>query len=326
MNKERFDKFMRSVDEELLEQAQRPAPRRHRYVLSGLAAAACVCLVLVAALGGRPGAAEPDSSAPMSLGVVNPMAGATEEQIAELGYSIPLPENASDRSWNLINTVSEGSMAQVSFLIDDSSYTCRALKTEAPEDISGLYYDWDCSLDWTVGQLKMQLRSAEDRICWLGWYSPTEGTQWCISSENGAEGLMLTAQYIVETLGYDLTVAPADAENVVYSVHRLGELVVGQTSFTVGNRDYIFRMASSPDTAQDFPDISGIDAEFEHSKDVSVAWCGARLSYNEGGSGKIVWFDIVPGILYSLSMESGADEASLITMALSLYEPAQADS
>lgn len=327
MNNERFNKIMHSIDEELLEQAQYPvSARRHRHVFSILAAAACVCLILLASLASRPTPPVTGDKSDPPLSVVNPVSGVTQEQVQELGYSIPLPENASDCSWSLIDTGSDSSMVQVNFTVDNTVYTCRALKTEETQDISGLYYDWERSLDWVAGELEMQLRAMENEICWLGWYAPDEGTQWCISTENGAAALMLTAQHIVETLGYDLAVAPSDAENVIYSVHEQGNLVIGQTCFSVHGHDYVFRMSATSEVAEDFIDISGIDTLFQVNKDTSIAWCSARMSFDEGGSGKIVWFDVVPGILYSLSMESGASEASLTAMALSLYEPAQAES
>ena len=37
----------------------------------------------------------------------------------------------------------------------------------------------------------------------------------------------------------------------------------------------------------------------------------------------LLWFDLVPGILYSMSMDSGASEEALLEMANSLFEPAQ---
>jgi hypothetical protein len=56
-----------------------------------------------------------------------------------------------------------------------------------------------------------------------------------------------------------------------------------------------------------------------------VSWCPARVYYNAGGEGKIVWFDIVPGLLYSLTMSNGASEKALEEMASQLYTPAQGD-
>ena len=45
-----------------------------------------------------------------------------------------------------------------------------------------------------------------------------------------------------------------------------------------------------------------------------------------GGEGKIVWFDVVPGICYSLTVDNGASEDSLRSMAESLYTPMQTES
>jgi hypothetical protein len=43
------------------------------------------------------------------------------------------------------------------------------------------------------------------------------------------------------------------------------------------------------------------------------------------GSGKLVWFDVVPGLLYSLTMSDGASQSALLDMAQQLYTPAQGD-
>ena len=57
----------------------------------------------------------------------------------------------------------------------------------------------------------------------------------------------------------------------------------------------------------------------------AVSYCVARLSYEDGGGGKIVWFDPVPGLLYSLSMNSNASAEQLTELAVQLFSPAQGD-
>ena len=74
----------------------------------------------------------------------------------------------------------------------------------------------------------------------------------------------------------------------------------------------------------DLVDISGLD-DCSTAASGSVGYCSARLSYDEGGAGKIIWFDIVPGVEYSLSVESGASEDSLIAMANELFTPLQGE-
>ena len=71
-------------------------------------------------------------------------------------------------------------------------------------------------------------------------------------------------------------------------------------------------------------DISGLGS-FSLSAAGKVSYCDAQLSYDEDGAGKIIWFDIVPGVEYSLSVESGASEDSLIAMANELFTPLQGE-
>ena len=69
--------------------------------------------------------------------------------------------------------------------------------------------------------------------------------------------------------------------------------------------------------------ISGISGTFAENIESEVFWCSAKLRFNAGGQGKIVWFDVVPGILYSLSMDDGASEEALLDLANELFVPAQ---
>ena len=77
-------------------------------------------------------------------------------------------------------------------------------------------------------------------------------------------------------------------------------------------------------TPQEITDISGTTNTFEASSESQVLWCSAKLEYTENEGGKVIWFDVVPGILYSLHMGSGASEEALLDMAAQLFEPAQA--
>ena len=40
-------------------------------------------------------------------------------------------------------------------------------------------------------------------------------------------------------------------------------------------------------------------------------------------SGKVIWFNIAPGLLYSLTMDQSADEEALLRMAGQIYSPVQ---
>ena len=57
----------------------------------------------------------------------------------------------------------------------------------------------------------------------------------------------------------------------------------------------------------------------------SVLWCPAELYYVPGGEGKMLWYDVVPGLLYSLWMEDGASAENLTALAKEIFKPAQGD-
>ena len=56
-----------------------------------------------------------------------------------------------------------------------------------------------------------------------------------------------------------------------------------------------------------------------------VLWCPAVISYDESGAGKITWFDVAPGLVYSLSADSGASRDALLDMVNRLFTPAQGE-
>ena len=74
---------------------------------------------------------------------------------------------------------------------------------------------------------------------------------------------------------------------------------------------------------ENFTDISGMDGPFDEIAAGEVYWCRAKLNFDEGGQGKILWFDLVPGILYSMSMDRDASRETLLEMANDLFVPAQ---
>lgn len=317
MNKNRFYQLMSSVDDDLLEEAQRPARRSRPRILAAASVAACFVIVAAVYFLKAPAAG--------NVQLPNPVQETTLADIRQLGYSVPVPGDASSVSYSIID-LSSGSapMAEVSFERGGQTYSLRALKAAQPEDISGIYASWSDSLDWHVETLEMQLRQSDDNS-WVGWYAPDAGVQWCLSGKEDALSLLHTAQEIVETLGYNMTVAPAGASDVVYNAFELDGLVVGETVFTLNGTVFSFRTASTSLIEDEFADISGLDREYQTASSGEVDWCPARLCFDEGGAGKIVWFDVVPGLLYSLSMDSGASEDALLSMAEQLFVPAQGE-
>lgn len=329
MNDRKFDFLMHAVDEDLLEQAQQPVKRSRQWVRIAGAAAACAA-VLVGVYFFRPSAPVvtpevPDEqlSAPNTM-VINPMRQVSPEELQQQGYTVPLPEGAENTTYFLISaSQDEVPMAQVRFEHDGTEYTCRALKTAESRDISGLYVNWTQSLNWDLQSLQVNLNQADDNTAAISWYAESEGMQFSLVGGADALALLSTARQIANALGFNMDVSPAQATNVSYSALVLDKLEVGQTDFTLDGVHYTYRTAATMLIEEEFADISGVEGSFAAEQTGSVLWCNARLSFTEGGAGKIVWFDIAPGLLYSLHMDTGASAEALLEMAELLFHPTQ---
>ena len=65
---------------------------------------------------------------------------------------------------------------------------------------------------------------------------------------------------------------------------------MAETAFTLSGARWVYRTAPGE---LELVDISGLGS-FSLSAAGKVSYCDAQLSYDEGGAGKIIWFDIVP--------------------------------
>ncbi len=207
----------------------------------------------------------------------------------------------------------------------ENNITYTLLSCEAPEsmDISEVSGTSEAEpLLWYADGLELKLCSTTD-MAWVSWYDAKTSTQWCLSADDSTLSLLTTAKDILKELGYDICVAPKDASNITYNAFLLNTLTVAETSFLLHNTPCSYRMASTPDISEDFADISGTGTNYSHSVSTELGWCPAKLYYEENGYGKIIWFDIVPGLLYSLSMETNASEEALLSLAKELFVPAQ---
>lgn len=130
-----------------------------------------------------------------------------------------------------------------------------------------------------------------------------------------------TAESILNDLGFAFN-APAGAENVsFFTIDMSDGSPIAEMKFTQGGLNWLYRMRS----AAEYSDISGMYYEWKNSSKTAVGYNEAQLSWNEGEAGIIGWYDVVPGILYSLSVESGAGEGMLVNMANALYSPVQGE-
>lgn len=209
MKQNRFKLWMQAVDNELLEEAQKPYRRKYTFIYRIGAVAACLVLVITAVTLTQRKKAE-------SLQMPNPVTSASAEKIQHLGYSVPLPKDAENPSYYIIDMGKDSAkMAEVDFEQNGTEYSCRALKSNTVQDISGLNYEWAKSEDWSGEDISVQLRQSDD-AAWVGWYAFGAGVQWCISGGNNALQLLDTAQTIVENLGYTMPLYPLEsAESAV---------------------------------------------------------------------------------------------------------------
>ena len=305
----RFLLFMNAVDDDLLEEALAVSKRKamlHWRTLT--AAAACLCVVLGLLLWQGRTPAPPES-------------GVTAADLTGYGYTLPLPADAMDILYDLLPSPSEIPIAQARFGTGGHAVTLRAWRTEEPQEI----FDdetWTDQMDWSDGGTTLSLRS-NAQTAQVSWYA--DETQWSVRSDMTPADLLDTVDDIFSVLGRQLNRAPENAQDVHYNAFYLDDLAVGETSFTLDGVKYVYRIAPTYDTSPDFADISGVEETFDHQAQAEVGWCPARLAWNDGGAGKVVWFDVVPGQLYSLSVEVGASRESLMDLADQLFLPAQGE-
>lgn len=295
-----FQLLMNAVDDDLLEEAMTPVRRKRPLPWIGAAIAACLLLVIgLAMLPGR-------------------VPSVTAAQLSAMGYNMKLPAQAEKITYQVV-TLAERQAAQAGFVIKGTRYVYQAVKTQTQQQLSD---SKDQVLSWDAGNLDIQLLSSPSSTS-VSWYHQDTQTQCYLTAHADTREVLTTASQILRATGLDVTVAPEQAENITYNAFRLDGLTVAETTFQLGGITYAYRMAGTSELMEDFADISGLAGPFDQIAAGEVFWCRAKLSFNEGGQGKILWFDLVPGILYSMSMDTGASEEALLDMANSLFKPAQ---
>lgn len=303
---DRFRLVMNAVDDDLLEEAFASGKRKNIRPWISLAIAACLVLVLgMAFVHGRNSAV-------------------TFSDLSAMGYDMKLPEDAERIQYEIL-TLADNEGAQASFRIRDTEYLYQAVKTPEQQPLSERANPETEVLTWNSGNLDIQLSSSSSSTS-VSWYIPDDGIQWYLTAQAGVQEVLTTASQILRETGLDVTVAPEAAGDITYNAFLYDDLTVAETTFVVDGIAYGYRMAATVEIGEDFADISDMEGPFEQNMEGEVLWCSAMLSFDEGGRGKIIWFDVAPGILYSLSTESGASADMLENMAVQLFKPAQDNS
>ena len=297
---DKFQTLMHAIDDDLLEEAITPMKRRKSLPWIGTAIAACLVLVIgIATVAGRAPAV-------------------TAAQLSEMGYEMKLPNTAEKIRYEIVS-LAEQKAAQASFVIQGTRYIYQAVKTQEQQQLSDSASQ---VLSWDAGKLDLQLLSSPSATS-VSWYLPNEQTQCYLTAHAYSREVLTTASKILKATGLDVTVAPEYAENITYNAFRMDGLTVAETTFQIDGISYAYRMAGTRELVENFADISGLEDSFDHVAAGDIYWCRAKISFNDGGQGKILWFDLVPGILYSMTMDTGASEEALLEMANSLFVPAQ---
>ena len=133
MKQNRFKLWMQAVDNELLEEAQKPYRRKYTFIYRIGAVAACPVLVITAVTLTQRKKAE-------SLQMPNPVTSASAEEIPAFGIiRCRFEKDAENPSYYIIDMGKDSTkMAEVDFEQNGTEYSCRALKSNTVQDISGL--------------------------------------------------------------------------------------------------------------------------------------------------------------------------------------------
>ena len=238
--------------------------------------------------------------------------------------------------------VSDVDIAQATFTIDGTEYTYRVLLGTEQTDLFVVLDDDTDQMVWTNNDLSISTENADD-TSYVCWYDMNSQTQWCLASDGDDDVAMDAAYSILMTLGFDIGTAPEGSQNVSYDIRNVKALdsakepeavdgiTVTDLYFEYDGACCTYRIGVPLTVPEEVPDISETEGNYEIAVDTSdestwVGWCRTAIYYTPGGDGKIVWFDVVPGICYSLTVDNGASEDGLRSMAESLYTPMQTES
>ena len=130
-------------------------------------------------------------------GVPNPWTETTAEGLMEaLGIAFTVPEGAQNIAFRMLES---DSLAEMDFDLDGMSYTARIQPAVEWTDISGMYYEWENTMeDFTIGNCPAwEGRAADDQgtadLCL--WFDVAPGLMYSLStvSEGDLDGFDLTA-------------------------------------------------------------------------------------------------------------------------------------
>ena len=129
--------------------------------------------------------------------MTNPWTKTNSDGVLEaVGTTLNLPEDATNILW-LLNKYE--TLAEIQFTWDHMQYTARIRPSEAFEDISGLYYDWEnVDEDFTIGDCQAWEARADDEDTTIDlclWYDAAAKQMYSLttSGPDHLDGFDITA-------------------------------------------------------------------------------------------------------------------------------------
>ena len=295
MNEPMLRMMMDAIDDELLEEAQRPLPVRRSALRWGMLAA-CLCIAAALLLAQPWRAGQADSAMDGAADAAPSAAPAAGTDL--LSATLALPADAVRVSDYDLRTDEGGGVTAVSctVAVDGWDYDYGAVYTAeplpAPDGATP-------SVSWEVSGLTLLLY--DDGA--VGWYDAGAGIQWYCVPWDGGETLV-TAFSLMDAQAYTVPSPPEGAEVLGYDLFELDGMTVTEVSFRSDGLTWHYRMAPTADVTEEIPDISQFTGGSE-TAEAAVRWCSARLYWTEGG---------------------GASAAGLTDMARRVFVPAQEES
>lgn len=316
MNEPMLRMMMDAIDDDLLEEAQRPLPAR-RPALRWGTLAACLCITAALLLAQPWRADRADSAAGTDNAA--PSTAPAESSAEPLSATLALPADAVRVSGYDTRTDDAGAVTAVSctVAVDGCDYDYAAVYAAEPLPAPDGAMP---STSWEVGSLTLLLYDGGA----VGWYDAGAGIQWYCVPWDGGEPLV-TAFSLMDAQAYTVPTPPEGAEVLGYDILYLDGMTVTEVSFRFDGLTWRYRMAATADVTENIPDISQLTGGSETAES-AVRWCAARLRWTEGGAGAVIWKDVAPGLTYGLTVDSGASETVLTDMARLVFVPAQEES
>ena len=171
--------------------------------------------------------------------------------------------------------------------------------------------------------------------------SPSELETWFLMSEKNDSGFVgysagdivsmvnpwldVTEEQLMEVSGLSFGI-PEGAENVLF--RWLESENLAEMQFTVDNDEYCARIEPAALNEGELMNISGMYFAWENEEEVTVGHCKGTIGQAQTGSEEYVelclWYDMVPGLMYSLSVyTTDLDGLDLTAVAQQVFIPAQ---